>query len=196
MQATLYMLLFSNGKSYVGLTRGRPEQRLRLHVNDARAGSQLPVHKAIRKHGEPRIVPLMIDELPIIARYERELIQEFGTQLPGGYNVDPGGQWREIGVHERRQMSKRAKAQDRSHLQTPEVRAKQGRSMRGVWQRPGYREMVGAKITAANVGRKPTPETKQKQSEAAFRRWKRATPEDYARAMRGSLLGAQRRWGA
>jgi predicted GIY-YIG superfamily endonuclease len=195
MLASLYILRFSNGKQYVGMTRGRPEHRLRSHVNDARAGSPLLVHRAIRKYGVPRLRVLMTGDLEAVAENERKQIEQRRTLCPSGYNLDPGGQYRTISPQERLSMSKRAKQQDRSHLLAPEVRAKKAIAMREVWKRPGFREDVGAKIAKANRGRKASTETRQRQRIAAALRWRNATPWHKERAAEGGRHSAALRWG-
>ena len=192
--AELYVLEFPNGKGYVGIT-SFGHRRFTMHKASARAGSRLLVHKAIRKHGEPTCSFLFSGTIEEMAVLEVELIAELGTLMPGGYNMDPGGQHRVVSIMERQEMSRRAKAQDKSHLQDPAVRARQGEAMKEVWERPGYREAVGAKISKANKGRKPSEETRRRQSEAAKGRWANASEEDMQSYKENGKKNAEKRWG-
>lgn len=90
MQAELYVLEFLNGKAYVGITT-RGSKRFRDHLSSARNGSTSLVHRAIRKHGEPKRIAVLVGDERLIRQLEIELIQEFRTQAPNGYNLDPGG---------------------------------------------------------------------------------------------------------
>ncbi len=192
--AQLYILEFPNGKGYVGIT-SFGHRRFTMHKASARAGSNLLVHKAIRKYGEPTLCQLFEGTIEEMAALEFELIAELGTQMPNGYNMDPGGQHRVVSLMERQEMSRRAKAQDKSHLQDPVVRARQGETMKEVWERPGYREAVGAKISKALTGRKASEETKRRQSEAAKRRWANASEEDLQVYRDSGKKNAEKRWG-
>lgn len=48
---------------YVGKTAGEPSARLRAHRRDAKAGSKLPVHRWMRKHGLNAIKILVLDRV-------------------------------------------------------------------------------------------------------------------------------------
>lgn len=89
----LYLLIFPNGKFYVGLTtKGSVHDRFAEHRSHAKTGKlKTAVYNAWRKHGEPTAVSMgeyPNDELP--AR-EIHLIAALNTQVPNGYNLTEGG---------------------------------------------------------------------------------------------------------
>ena len=89
----LYRLEFSSGKSYIGITESTPELRFKDHKGSAiKRGSKCLVHKAWRKHGEPQLIVLAVVENKHLRSAEQKAIQVFGTMVPGGYNMTPGGE--------------------------------------------------------------------------------------------------------
>lgn len=89
---TLYMLRFSSGKSYVGQTIRSITRRMSQHRRSVALGSQLLVHCAWRKYGEPDLV--LLDEVESqeqLHAAEEEAIKKFNTLSPNGYNVAYGG---------------------------------------------------------------------------------------------------------
>lgn len=90
---TLYKLSFSSGKCYIGQTTRKLKTRISQHRQSAiRGDSQLPVHCAWRKYGEP--------EIEIVGEYgsdeelhqaEIQAISEHQSLSPSGYNVSFGG---------------------------------------------------------------------------------------------------------
>lgn len=89
---SLYLFTFDNGKRYVGQTVRALSTRLNAHRTAANRGSDLPVHAAWRKHGEPAVDVLgWFDTHEELHRAEISAIAILGTQSPGGYNVSVGG---------------------------------------------------------------------------------------------------------
>jgi group I intron endonuclease len=87
-----------NGKLYVGLTTVSVAVRWASHMYDARSGSKLPFHRAIRKYGPKAFVIEQIAALlpgkpyEELAQLEREIIAQENCQVPHGYNVTAGGE--------------------------------------------------------------------------------------------------------
>ncbi len=103
---------------YVGKTVGDPRARLRQHRADANAGSALPVHRWMRKHGLRAIAVVELDrvaETDDWAAIERQWIVGFSGEL---LNVTKGGE----GAHE--------------PIFTPEHRAKIAKALRRGRYRP------------------------------------------------------------
>lgn len=89
----LYRILFPNGKVYFGIST-KPKNRFRQHKQDARNGSDCPLHRALRKYGVESI------KLQVLVQGSKEYIQNlevtairyFQTfDIVYGYNVHPGG---------------------------------------------------------------------------------------------------------
>lgn len=83
----------NNGKSYVGFTKRKIEDRWKSHQSSARNGSNFRFHAAIRKHGVDAWVIEGLREFEHEAdarEYEALVISESAlTDL--GYNAKPGG---------------------------------------------------------------------------------------------------------
>lgn len=88
----LYKLDFANGKSYIGITTKGAETRFVQHRKSSVKGSNLAVHHAWRKHGEPKLVVLAVVEDADLPATEIRAIKAFNTLVPNGYNVTEGGQ--------------------------------------------------------------------------------------------------------
>lgn len=90
---TLYKLVFASGKAYIGQTVRAMDTRIAQHRRAVKSGSQLPVHCAWRKHGEPSV--------SVIAEFETHdqlhaaeiaTITALDTVVPNGYNLSFGGE--------------------------------------------------------------------------------------------------------
>ena len=84
-----------NGKPYVGKTDKTMRWRRMLHERDARNGSSLVFHRALRKYGfeafEWKV--LMRDNDPgILNECEIVLIRQLKSKVPNGYNLTDGGE--------------------------------------------------------------------------------------------------------
>ena len=90
MKGCVYLITCSaNGKKYVGLHgKPDPQKRWRGHVNDAKGGSKLILHNAIRLYGEENftIETLCVcshDALPRLEEYYAEQLERiYGIQSP------------------------------------------------------------------------------------------------------------------
>jgi hypothetical protein len=141
----LYKLVFASGKAYIGQTTRTMNTRLSAHRQAAKRGSQLPVHCAWRKHGEPVVTVVgefaTHDELHAA---EKAAIIAVGTLVPFGYNVTAGG---ETAPSKSPSVALKisAKAKGRKHADTSawsEATAKQ-------WQNEQYREKVSDGLKAS-----------------------------------------------
>ena len=90
----VYKIDFENGKSYIGYTRHSAESRIAGHKKSARAGSELLVHKALRKFGLrcEFCVLFESEDEDALTMVEIIAIAGFKTQAPGGYNLTSGGE--------------------------------------------------------------------------------------------------------
>lgn len=135
----LYKLDFASGKSYVGITTGRLCTRMAGHRFSAATGSQLPVHRAWRKHGKPTVTVLAIAGGDYLLEIEKRAVDIYDT-FKGGYNASPGG--------------------DLVPVMTPEIRAKIAAAAVG----RVYSAETRAKMSASGKGRKMSAETRAKMS--------------------------------
>lgn len=82
-----------NGKSYIGITTRTVSRRWYEHCNVANSCGKL-LAKAINKYGEQafEIMPIASAKtLENLKEVEKDLIVQFGTKVPNGYNLTDGG---------------------------------------------------------------------------------------------------------
>jgi group I intron endonuclease len=149
----VYLLTSPSGKQYVGQTTGALARRLSLH----RYGKNI-IGRAVRKHG---LDAFRVDVLAkasskeTLDRLERRAISGFGTLVPAGYNLAPGGDGVSAATREKLR---------RAHLgrkMTSESRRKMSEAARKRWARPEERKR------AAEQPHPPlTPESRRKMSES------------------------------
>lgn len=85
----------STGKAYIGLTCQPAERRWEQHVSQANKGNRRPLYKAIRQFGRNDFsVQTLTEKTPLkrLTRIEKQLIKDFGSLSPNGFNVCSGGQ--------------------------------------------------------------------------------------------------------
>lgn len=166
---TLYQLTFATGKFYIGQTIKPLRARMVAHRQAVKADSQLPVHCAWRKHGEP-----LIEVIGTFKTHEElhaaevAAIKTMNTQCPNGYNVTIGG--------------------DTAPSKNPEVAAKIAAKAIGrkysnperfvevaknLWQDPEYRSRVSAGLKAGW-----TPERRAAAAERMRARQAAKSPEE------------------
>lgn len=156
----LYCLDFPNGKKYIGLT-GNLSIRFKRHRQDAKYGSKLLVHAAMRKYGFPPYRILCIGDRDYIVPLEIVAIRQFCTRAAEhGYNISLGGDLPPTMLPE---IAARAAAKRRGSKRSAETRARMSAA--------GIGRPISAKTRAifeeANKhrnGRKHTSETRAKMS--------------------------------
>lgn len=141
----LYQLTFSNGKVYIGQTVRSMNVRMAQHRTAANRGSNLPVHNAWRKYGEPSVSILLececADELH---QAEIDAIRDSGSLVPNGYNLSLGGDTAPSKSPE--VVAKiAAKARGRKIADTTAV----SEAMRQKWQSDEYRQKVSDGLKAS-----------------------------------------------
>lgn len=87
----IYILTFPNGKSYIGVTSGTVAHRVAQHANRAKNGGRSALYAAWRKHGRPSVATLAEHTTDEVYLAEMQLIAEYQTQTPQGYNTVEGG---------------------------------------------------------------------------------------------------------
>ena len=91
---SVYQLTFPSGKFYFGITSRDVSARVKQHVGDAKRGSTLLVHKAMRAYGfnfKTEVIYQAVDKDSAI-RIEKRLIYIFDSIVKNGYNLTPGGE--------------------------------------------------------------------------------------------------------
>jgi group I intron endonuclease len=78
---------------YIGQTKRTLKKRWDRHKQDARSGSEVPLHRAIRKHGVENFTIEELCSVPVewLDAVEAGFIHLLGT-FGNGYNATPGGE--------------------------------------------------------------------------------------------------------
>jgi group I intron endonuclease len=115
-----------NGKVYIGQTVHTAVKRWQQHLVDARQGSRMAIHCAMRKHGIEnfciRVLEAGISSIEELNNKETHYIalnRAYPASLGFGYNLTSGGEGYELSQETREQISRTAKMR-----MTPERRAK------------------------------------------------------------------------
>ena len=161
----------SNGKMYVGQTSQRFEKRWVAHLSDARRGSNLRLHRAIRKYGPNSFFCAGLFHFAGTEQadlWEKHCISVLGTQDEYiGYNMADGGQGRRGPT---------------GWKPTPEQLLKMSLSHKGRKQSPEHRRKRGL----ARRGCTYSPETIRRMAEGQRRRYLRS--EEHAKLGRSQRL--------
>ena len=81
-----------NGKIYIGQSVD-PNHRFVSHISRANKNEDnSPIHAAINKYGKENFSMEILEWTDNYNERERELIREYNTMSPNGYNVAPGGE--------------------------------------------------------------------------------------------------------
>ena len=197
----LYVAEFPNGKKYFGITSRGLVTRARQHRHEAKKGSLLPFHRAIRKYGTFELRCLAIGEREEICALEISAIAEGKTQnAEFGYNLAPGGN---LSPMLGRPMTEEIRAKllvaNKGRKQSPEQIAKRVEKMRGRKHSLEHNQKIAngllghrhsaesrAKMSAANLGRKHSEHHREATRQA--RLGKRLSPETRAK-IAASLSG-------
>lgn len=151
----VYLLTFSNGKIYVGMSRtdkaGGFTTRYRDHARAAKNGKDLPVYRAWRKYGAPaQIIIGKYSTRNDCAQAEIDFIaQNDATNPEVGYNLMPGGE----GMHAPK-GSAMHELMRRKVWDNPEVRTKLSAAFKG--------KPLPAETIAASVAARKTPEGQER----------------------------------
>ena len=95
MVKCIYMLVFPNKKTYVGLTSDLKD-RFNKHKSRSKKPKQV-VHYAIQKYGWERVTKVILEHcndctMEHLAVREKHYIKHYGTYGMGGYNCTEGGE--------------------------------------------------------------------------------------------------------
>lgn len=151
-----------NSKAYIGLTMQGLRGRFKGHAKNARDGSDVFLHRAMRKHG---IENFLIEELAECYSLkeaqicERAQIAQHGTYQPGGYNVTIGGEGA-FGMKMTPEQIEKTRQANIGRKHSEESKLKRSVAMSGRKQTEEHK----SKRIKATIGYKHTPEARAKMS--------------------------------
>jgi group I intron endonuclease len=167
----VYRLDFSNGKTYIGITRQSARRRFIQHASLARNGQNTALYNAWRKHGAPRMSVIAECANDDLHALEIRLIAEHATLAPAGYNSTTGG---EISPMLFPDVVERIAAKKRGQRHTKETRDKMSVS-RSSLASPNKGKTFSLEwrqnMADAQRGRTHPPEVKAKMSAARKAYW-------------------------
>lgn len=164
--AELYKLDFSNGKSYVGITRQESRARFSEHLSSARNRPEFAIHHAINKYGIPELKTLAVGSWDYLKEAEKKAIKVFNTKSPNGYNLTDGGEG-VVGNTMSDESKARLSALNTNKVMTQEAKDKIAAAVTIRMAKPGMREQIANKLTGKIVSK----ETRAKLSAAAKSRY-------------------------
>ena len=147
-----------NGKSYIGITRRTLTARWKEHVVGANKASASALSLAIRKHGKENFLVEHIASAQSeseLLDLERILILQHNSIVGSGrgYNLTPGGEG-VVGPRSQafREMRRKMQTGKKFSLTSIEL-LRQSIKVAWLMRTPTQRAEIGAKISAANIGR-------------------------------------------
>jgi len=175
--AILYLLEFSSGRLYVGLTRGKLSKRIAGHKKDAfKRMRDLPIYNAWRKYGDPKISIIQEGSIEEIAQAEINAIIDLNCRVPNGYNIAFGGSISPMKTPEcraklsinnpmKRKEIREARSGEGHHSKLPEQRKRASEQQK----KSNNMKSDSAKLKSSisHKGNKHSEETKLKMSLAA-----------------------------
>lgn len=176
----LYKLDFTSGKSYIGVTCRNASIRFKEHMDSVEGDSGCLVHQAWRKYGPPTKVKVLAEvEDYMLMETEQKAIATFGTMIPRGYNMTPGGETSPTSIPE---IAQKVSVAMKGHSVSQATRQKLSDALKGRPLDPDrYKKFV-----MYWVGKKHTSETKRKMSAAQKGR-------TFSEGTRAKMSASQRR---
>ncbi len=104
-----------NDKVYIGQTKGTINKRWNGHKSRANKGSNLVIHSAMRLHGiENFNIELLecVETLEEANKKEFELVNQFNSKCPNGYNMVDGGNVEFLNATEPKSIQHKQKLQN------------------------------------------------------------------------------------
>lgn len=179
----LYLIIFPNLRVYVGIT-ANIRKRWQGHRADARKGSQLAVHRALRKYPEAQFVQVERGPREKMAQREMEIIAALPKK--GRYNSTDGGDLGVIGLVHSAETRAKMSASKKGRKLTPEHIAKSAAARKGGTRSDESRARMSAgqkarirtpeeinRIRIAAVGRVVSDQHRARLSAAATERWRK-----------------------
>jgi len=143
----IYQILFPNGKSYVGQTKGL-KRRMREHELHRKSNDGHLMKRAVRKHGWSNVKINILERPPIdrqaLDESEVKWISAIGSLAPRGYNLTSGGDAQPMDNPITAAWQKKRIGEA---MRRPSVRAKK----RALWKDTNHRKMMYDARTGSDV---------------------------------------------
>ena len=170
----LYKLTFTSGKSYIGQTVRDMATRFTQHKQSAmRRDSQLPVHCAWRKHGEP-LLEVIGEYQTVEELHAAEIlaIKDQGTLAPNGYNVSYGG---DTAPSKNPDVAAKISDKAKGRKLKPEFKEVFSQAAKRNWENEEYRQKMSDSLKASW-----TEEKRKARSEMFKAMWAKRKEEGWA----------------
>jgi len=169
-------LITRDGKPvYVGLTKRTLAARWKSHVSSAKRNEPQAMPRAINKYGPDAFAIQAVAtarDYESLKALEVELIAQYGTMAPNGYNLTVGGEGRtgyvvSAETCQRISIGRMGKPSRNGQKNTPEHNAAAARANTGKVRSPELRAVLSAAMLAfyaregVTLGRSPSKETRE-----------------------------------
>lgn len=197
---SLYLLsCVPTGKKYVGITTQRLSSRWAGHICQAKASARTPLQRAINKYGRNSFVLEHIasaNSWENLCALEGIVIAQYGTYKPNGYNLTFGGEGvlgktlspeqcerisaakrgkNNITAIQRENMTAGVKlywSQEQRQKQSEITKARMSSGLQKLMTEKSHTPAARAKVSAANKGKKRSPESRARMCVAQKIAWK------------------------
>lgn len=176
------------GKSYIGATSRKLNQRIACHFSDAkkRRKEGSAFHDAIRSYGREAFSFEQIasaTDWPSLLAMERVAVEIYATVAPSGYNLSLGGEGA-LGLVKSAATREKIAAANRGRKHSPETIAKIAAGNRG----KSLSAHARAALVSANRGKKFSPERRAAMSAA---RKGKGPPAEHMERLRKLAIGRE-----
>lgn len=187
-------------QGYIGVSSRGLAIRYDRHKKDTKAGSQLPVHRAMRKYGDVIVVTSLVEADPEFCLMVEEAFRPVAQMGGRIWNVSAGGGMGMLGAKISQETSRKRSESLKGRIFTEEHKKKIGDAQRGKTLTAAHIEFLreintGRKHTEeakklirdAVVGRKHSKESLKKMSDVQKARVR--SPEEIAKVVARNKLG-------
>lgn len=176
---------------YIGVCVKGTEHRFYRHICDTKNGSQLKVHRAMRKYQDKIKVKTLLLADPELCLLVEEMLRPV-TQMPGTWNIGSGGRGRMVGWVPTEETRRKISEATKGRVISEETRAKLSKAHKG--RKLSDQARLNMSLASKGIPKNLTPEQIARKSAALKARGNWMTEEIRAKigaAHRGKKLSAE-----